>query len=1846
MEKFQNQTIEGNEKSIKIGSRAVSGSVPLVWFSSEGIKPSNTLNISDVSYLIPENVVGNIESELVCYADELGVLRKMNGSSSFKTNNLTVSNIFIDRPSFAEGFSEDQLENLNFAHYYYISRFFIAAPKDYSASSIRQYLNPDKLIGIKILVANSNGSEYVDVDKSIKKYRILLEPFKTDQNLANDVIPYRVIVVFDSDRPENIRLIYDKVECDSNGLILNQEINYSETVNAIPIFSQKPEESFVIDKNYFGENIFAAKKLNQKYSELILDKVDDNGYQIFTTSKAIEDNRSYEVFNWRLIAKSKSSVSLDPEDFPSNDDLSSYRTVKVGILYSSRFTSDIKDPYIFYRLENSPFNLSKFRFINPANNNVIPKNRKDYWLVDIESANLSNYDVLAFQPSFRLSPNHITSLKRFVSNNGSLLLDLSRSRFGIPEISGLSISSTVSMANHSLNSDSEVIDVERNGGWTINSSIFEKPEYSIHGSSLLQNGSYKKVKRFANPSTISEYGRYNYIITHSSSPTAVHITTRSTGDRLTGGNIFAVTFPFFRYCNDQYSVAGVDSPISSNNGSVSVDDGSSNVLSAVVEGPFKFLYNIVCYSLYSQMMTRGSRVDFRSPLYNYVSDWRSGWVMDSDVLLDDEKGKYFTPISISPSDNVYALDILNKEQVGTSLINFYKNELSSFLTDVQKSRLSSIDSSQIDFYIEVTNPDVSIYNSEASQRVESNSVNGLNSSYYLHKLESPDSKVFAYTKVKSPELYIPDNMGPYVMVEKPFSTSDTRLLSDGLDRNANFKDYDFDIYSYYNYYSASDSPQSFTVKTNFTGRARATGSVSTGYYRPVAPTPVEVEVEVSTKSYSEPNASNFKSAVDDIGLFRATSTNQPTNVFPYTGDIELGNTWKIWRHDAFASNHVNRGDFARYVQFTLWTYNNFYGGTRNYYPYGLDDHYGPRTSEGVKKFQRDEGARYIDGRVDSETKWLMARFWKRVYNERRDIWNASFVYFSAFRGNGYMTAAKDAAVAADINSKYYRKTTFSGVVNPREARDVIFFELPESLSEISKVNILIESSWANCRVVGYGRATTWNSVYTMPNRTSTNKSPVAGVITLNVGRIRPGNDLAKYMWVEIYGDSISNGSNDHRHAEGFSIRNISCYGYSYVTTTTTRTEYRENPSVWVPQIRNTQATINFSIEEYPKIVDPSAPVTHSLSSTQSYYDLIQKSSKAYISSIIIDGVTYSFNSDQFSLKDIINGSSSSSYTQGDTTINFSNSTISQYAANDHSIASIVDNDNNNTIWQSGDSASLMPISVDRPSFSISNGSYILRYQTSSTYYSGSSVSRVGPVSLPANYSLRTVDGAVLYGSSKKSVNVNDGVMLICDTSGRPAGFPSASVINSGLNSINSSLDDEIDTRFGFFSLINLKPSEDGFIFGFYDVLEREFIGTVISYIELMNRNKSGNNVYIGVLAYDADGNTNNIDYIGPSRDMVFTPAVLPIKYIAPVFSVKFNSESAIRVGNIPDNLSKFEAWELPLTSGSFTKTINIPTVYTQANWLSDYLGKDILAFYETSRSSMSSWSDIYGYGSYDVYAENPIILDNERIQLRKTPVLAWNHPTDYDDSIFGIIKPVVEVYFMNTITGSWDKVPSYDIRNIDCANGIVEFKPRKMPSISTMIRVNYSVENKDLLIRQINGDPIPLNPFLNVVDYKKPMYIYLLPKKIYVYDESVKNYSLIESYNSSSSVMFTYDSNIFNKASSLYNPFALPISVISTSGNPRNKIPNYRDIRTRGGGLVDDVSIVELMNDNSNVLYNWDIYPPSAMAYPNGGYVIIKIPREVENNFLDRTEVYDIVRSNLTAGVVFDLQDMEGNSWS
>ena len=169
----------------------------------------------------------------------------------------------------------------------------------------------------------------------------------------------------------------------------------------------------------------------------------------------------------------------------------------------------------------------------------------------------------------------------------------------------------------------------------------------------------------------------------------------------------------------------------------------------------------------------------------------------------------------------------------------------------------------------------------------------------------------------------------------------------------------------------------------------------------------------------------------------------------------------------------------------------------------------------------------------------------------------------------------------------------------------------------------------------------------------------------------------------------------------------------------------------------------------------------------------------------------------------------------------------------------------------------------------------------------------------------------------------------------------------------------------------------------------------------------------------------------------------------------------------------------------------------------------------------------------------------------------------------------------------------------------------------------------------------PFSPTGQQID--KPIYIYILPTQI---EYSVDNAYLVDAnYSVNNIVNWTDKYDIFNISTSEYNPIALHIGTINVINSYSLENVSFLDLRVKGGGISGAKDPAALIKGDQNILSFSDIYCGKGYVYPNGGYVIVRIPKEVKDHFTSEEELYSIVRSNLTAGVSFDIQDMDGNDW-
>jgi hypothetical protein len=293
---------------------------------------------------------------------------------------------------------------------------------------------------------------------------------------------------------------------------------------------------------------------------------------------------------------------------------------------------------------------------------------------------------------------------------------------------------------------------------------------------------------------------------------------------------------------------------------------------------------------------------------------------------------------------------------------------------------------------------------------------------------------------------------------------------------------------------------------------------------------------------------------------------------------------------------------------------------------------------------------------------------------------------------------------------------------------------------------------------------------------------------------------------------------------------------------------------------------------------------------------------------------------------------------------------------------------------------------------------------------------------------------------------------------------------------------------------------------------------------------------------------------------------------------------------------------------------------------------------------------MFGRGYYDVIGERPLYNSARSITLRQTPLhVVKGYSSDLSKKSVPL-KPVLKVYTRINDASPWTLVPYSEIVNFNAATGLIEFKNQIISSSEDLTKVDYTIQYNKLSVKQTAGVSIPTNPFLNKdsVKLNKPLYIYVMPQRVYKSQNVNNSISQVEvtEYPVSPAINFTYNNNIFNKFDLVsYDPFAQLIGIIYVINTNDDENFSFTDLRVKGGGISANFDTNTIIDGISQAVSYWDVYPPMQEAYPKGGYVMVKIPSIVKKNFINPQEVYDIVKSNLTAGVVFDLYDTDGKDW-
>jgi hypothetical protein len=128
-------------------------------------------------------------------------------------------------------------------------------------------------------------------------------------------------------------------------------------------------------------------------------------------------------------------------------------------------------------------------------------------------------------------------------------------------------------------------------------------------------------------------------------------------------------------------------------------------------------------------------------------------------------------------------------------------------------------------------------------------------------------------------------MGPYALLERPINSSSSRQLLSGFNPSSGFHSYSFRLKSSFVSYEGIDQPTVFQTKLNGELTYDLMGTIKRTRTTVITPEPALRTLKTSS----------VKSAIDDYDLLRAQSTSETSNVFPYTGDIEIHGETRIWK---------------------------------------------------------------------------------------------------------------------------------------------------------------------------------------------------------------------------------------------------------------------------------------------------------------------------------------------------------------------------------------------------------------------------------------------------------------------------------------------------------------------------------------------------------------------------------------------------------------------------------------------------------------------------------------------------------------------------------------------------------------------------------------------------------------------------------------------------------------------------------------------------------------------------------------------------------------------------------------
>lgn len=1026
MKKFTNNITNSKEKKLRSGSALPADSVNLAYFKVEDVTPENTLTVIDLSPSIKENYIDYKNEQVSLLANEVGMLfDPLSGNSKFPSSDVYVTNYRNSQRNVTDYVDVNALnqsmigENSvsDYLYSYYVSRYFtvkslmsgsLTQKVSYNGKEYFDIIKTSEIQNIErkrdsidlqdIMVLNPDGSEYVDINGK-KKYRVILESYNNKQVSLTERL-YKIIVLLEEPNPTNLFLSYPKIELDSDNYLVNQSLSYKENITPLQLFSEESEEASVVDYGSKYDNTYSVKStesIENKFSTG--GAFDDRGYNIYVNKKAITDDRTYEVFSWRIVGKINRSFNYANrlEGLLGNA-ARSRGVVKAAVIKANTKASYVDHHKIFTKLnlDNNPINIFNYLFKNPISEQaaIVPTSADDsYWTVDLSAITheqIKTFDFLILVVNSNTDiEQYQAKITSFLNNGGCLFVEFEgdpslsvKSIYPVPLSNLVSGAATAVTYNRSTDPAqypySSLNEYEDNRSWDIRSEVFDTGF-----------GAYGKIAQTVS-AFASSMSAYQSISTNVGPVVTVNKVGAIESGGVSAGTIISNTVSLNSKAGTDY-IQGGALPESASVGSI--------LLTSDAEGPLKVFYNSIIIGLISKYFTSGnssnnSSSSLLTPVLMHATSWKTSWAINGPT---SEDGYAYNDILIKNDKlDEYAQFSINKDQNGDlyrtiDTMSYKEIFLQDFSSSVDNSYGQFYNSSNdvISYYIEFTNDTIIPKN---GTRLTTALASGITTPYYTYSISTTEalgSPVVKTTTMSKP-LNIPGTFGQFYIKDRINSVTNNRGNQTSATNDAPFS-YNYDFKTSYRAVRSTESSLSFDLSfqadftlslpiviKNFKSVYEKVGT----QIKPGSDAPVDTKWSFARSKQSisvEPTfdvpitrlgrgMTNKYACVQDLINYKAihiTGDAQGGNHFPYTGDIDLGNNYRQYSVGPKPGD-IDTGPYVHYVQWTLKAAG---------YSVVTDGKLGPNTGAALTALQTKAGLAYVDQQLDSETKSALAYVW-------------------------------------------------------------------------------------------------------------------------------------------------------------------------------------------------------------------------------------------------------------------------------------------------------------------------------------------------------------------------------------------------------------------------------------------------------------------------------------------------------------------------------------------------------------------------------------------------------------------------------------------------------------------------------------------------------------------------------------------------------------------------------------------------------------------------------------------------------------------------------------------------------